>query len=788
MRHKKKFLSKNLLIAAGGAAGLLLIPLSQALAGSTGSLGGLAGFSQVLVDSAAGPGYVFLAGTSGISVTDTRGNLITTIDQGEPVSGLALGPGGATLYAAVPQASSSPTDTGSPAGTPAPTDTGSPGSGPGGYEIDAISVPSIGSPAPRISAAPLPVGDVPHSLAYQGGTLWVSYTGSDGKGGIGGLTASSGFTPAPGGGWPVAPDLAADPSGGGTLVAAEGALAQVFTTAGGTLTPGTATPQVTSLGDCPGETQLAVAPGGADFYAVCAGPAGPEINEYSTTSDLAMPAAPSIPGGNVAVAPDGSLAAGSGPAIGVYNSSGTRVNIVSPTGGGPLAPNGLAWDGSQLDEVVGGGPYSLGLTPSAETTAVTVTVTRPATAYTGYVRLSGTVTFSSDLVPGNAEVTVIRTGGPGALPPRRGIMEPGGVFARILGKAVIGSNGTFTLTDTSVTTPGSYTYHVEYPGATTASVTVNVARNSAVLSLAGPARADVTRNFTLTGTLGFRGGTPPAGSEITIIRTYGRQVSRYPVRTAANGTFTFGQAVTSTGEFTFTAAYAGDPAMGIARASASHAVRSIRMTPSLSLTSPARYDYFPTMRVTIHLGPTYRNRTVYLYAREAGRNNRLLGKEMVNARGLYTASFRTPYTTTFTAVFRGDARYSPKTVTRTVTVVARVTLSLNGYYASRTINGTVYRLYRYNGQLGITEDVLPANKYGECGWIEVQEYYNGAWHANENTSCTDLSASSQLIGWLSMTHADRGYEYRLRAHFDRSKTDNSDANSQSGWQYVMVES
>jgi hypothetical protein len=218
MRHKK------FLIAGGvGVAGLLLIPLSQAFAGSAGPLSGLTGFNQVLVDSASSPGYVFLAGTSGITVTDPQGNLITTLDQGEPVSGLALAPGGTTLYASVdntngnPSDSGSPTDTGSPSDTGSPGDTGSPSSsGPGVYEIDAINVSSIASSL-QDSPITLPAGDVPGSLAYQGGTLWISYTDGNGQGAIGSLSVSDSFTPAASGGvgdgWPSAPDLAADPSG-----------------------------------------------------------------------------------------------------------------------------------------------------------------------------------------------------------------------------------------------------------------------------------------------------------------------------------------------------------------------------------------------------------------------------------------------------------------------------------------------------------------------------------------------------------------------------------------------
>jgi hypothetical protein len=137
-------------------------------------------------------------------------------------------------------------------------------------------------------------------------------------------------------------------------------------------------------------------------------------------------------------------------------------------------------------------------------------------------------------------------------------------------------------------------------------------------------------------------------------------------------------------------------------------------------------------------------------------------------------------------VFSGDARYAAKTVTRDVGVRASTTMNMGGYYSSRKVGGTTYRLYHRSSYLYVTATTGP-DKSGQCVKIEVQEYYGGAWHANETTGCSALNGSSQLSGYLTVTNGDLGYRYRVRADYIRSATDVSNQSSDSGWQYVLVE-
>jgi hypothetical protein len=762
MRGMKIVRRKNklLLPALAGALGLLAFPVGHAMADSSAAGAGLSSFHHVVADPAAG--YVFLSGSSGIVVTDSSGNVVTTLDSGNSVAGLALNGDGSTLYAALT--------------------TGSANSN----SIDAISVPASGSSFTE-NYTPLPGGDVPGSLAFQSGTLWVSYTDSSGSGGIGAFQPGSGtFTSAGNDSWPAAPDLAADPSdaGNGTLVAAAGGTATVYATAGGTLAAGASSSSL----NCATETQLAVAPGGTDFFAAC----GSAVNEYATASLSAQPTSYAA-GSSVAVGADGDVAVGTSSGVDVYGASssadaGGLLNAVSP---GPLAPGGLAWDnlasGQQLVAVTGSGSsYTAQILDSPEQAKPSLTLAASGTPVADHVELGGTFTLSNNEVPAGATVTITRTSGSSGT----GTSTPVGA------PVTVGADGGFTVTDTNVAV-GTYTYTatVSLPAGSAATapapvpVTVNVVGNSAALKLSGPAQADIINPMRFTGAVTLKGGDVPVGSPITITRKFGKSTDKFTVHTTTtSGGYTFSQSVTGLGTYTYTAAYAGDSALKIpAAAAVTHKVVTTKIKAPLTVTGPTSYTYEPKIWVTAHLGSTYSNRTVAVYAQTAGSKTRkLIKRGRVNSNGNLIIADTTPYTTKFTAVFSGDAHYAGRSVTHTVTVMARVWLSMTGYYGSKKVSGTTYRLYHHNGQLVVTVRVGP-NKYGQCAWVQAQEYYKGAWRTNENTSCKSLSASSQLYGYLTVSNADHGYEYRVRAHFLPSGSNPSDAGNASGWQYVMIE-
>lgn len=671
MRHMSKLLAP----VVAGTLVLFGLSASGAEADSGGTVAQLIGFHQMVVDSSAG--YIFLSGSDGIAVTDLSGNTITTLDTGNQVAGLALSSDPSdsskdTLYAALTAGNAS-------------TSTNS-------DSIDVIDVSTIKASSPTESYYALGNGDVPYGLAFQGGELWVSYTDSGGSAGIGSFDPTSDtFTAASADDWTAAPDLAADPQAGGTTLVAvqpgSEAVAATYTIASGALSP--SAPQPAPLGQCSGEIQLAVVPGGADFIAAC----GASANEYSV-SDLS--AGPTYATGSdapegTAVDADGTVAVGSSSAIYVYGAAaagGTPDNIFNPGGSASLAAGGLGWedtpDGSQLIAVAdSGGSYSLQVFSQPTLTRSALTLTAPSTAAVGSpVTLSGSLTLGNGAaLPSDTTVAITRTG-PDGTPAALSSVPPG-------------PNGSFTFTDTTKPPLGKYTY-------------------------------------------------------------------------------------------TATAKYAGSAT--IAPAAASQTVTVGPLATSLSITTGATtFNYDATIQVVAHLGATYTNRTVSIYAQWDGyKSKTLLKTGQVSSSGELTVSYTAPHSTTFSAVFTGDAHYAAKTVTHDIGIRANTTLSMAGYYGNKNVGGTTYRMYHQSGYLYVTVAVGP-NKPGECAQIEVQENYSGAWHANELTACAALDGSSRLYGYLTINNGDLGYEYRVRADYVRSSSDTSNLSNDSGWQYIMPE-
>ena len=742
-------------------------------------ISGLIQYHQMVVDTAVSPGYIFFSGGGSVVVTDLSGNPVTTLDSGDGVEGIALSADGSTLYAALTAGSNA-------------------------NSVGAITVSTITAPTPTEVTYPLATGDVPWSLAVQSGKLWVSYNNTSAAvspGTIGDFTLTPTVTfeaaTAPST-WSSPPDLAADPSNTGVLVAVQGATEPAMGATFNTTTdPATALAAQVNLGGattpkCSYEHQIAVVPGGLEFIAACGSPQNE--NAYST-KDLSIAATygtgASFPGG-VAIDADGTIAVGtygSPSAVYVYKSDGTLVNVFTLVDPNSLVDtNGLAWEdtssGPQLaavEQPLGSLSYSLQVFNQPLVTQSALTLTTPSTAVIGStIRLTGSLTLSNGAtLPSGTSVTITRNGPGGSVP-----LPPVTPLA----------DGSFTASDTPATT-GTYTYTASYAGDTgittsaTATATVTVSLNAARLTLGGPASIWVTRSATLSGALAFGTGTVPAGTKVTITRTVaGSKASKqFTVSTAAGGSFKLTDTPPATGAYTYLASYAGNSTT--AAATASHKVSVVRIPASLTMTtSGAVLTYEPTVRVTAHLGATYQNRTVSIYAQWFGSKARTLLKTgRVNSRGDLTITYRAPHSTTFTVVFSGDAHYAAKTVARSVTVRAKVSESISGYYASTYIGGTLYRLFHSNDQMNAAAAVAP-DKHGECVQFEVWEYYQGAWNFNVSTPCVALSKSSQALAIFGLSQADLGVPYRIRADYIRSGSDTSNASADSSWLYLEIES
>lgn len=309
-----------------------------------------------------------------------------------------------------------------------------------------------------------------------------------------------------------------------------------------------------------------------------------------------------------------------------------------------------------------------------------------------------------------------------------------------------------------------------------------------LLSLTAPSSIYVTHSVTLTGELALSaGGNLPAGTPITITRSVtGGTSASFKVFTAADGGFSLTDKPPAAGQYTYTASYAGSSTTAASAAPATVTVKRLPTSLSVS-TDHAIYNYDATIHVTAHLGTTYTNRTVAIYAQSLrSTRKKLLASGRVNSHGNLTVSYVAPHSTTFSAVFAGDARYVPATAKRTVGVRVKVTMKLGGYYGTTSVNGRTYKLYHHTAHLDVTVTVTP-NKRGQCVVIQVQEYFRGAWHTVNAIGCIALNRYSKVSGYLLVDHADRNIPYRIRAEYFRSTIDVSNLNNHSGWQYLKVE-
>lgn len=577
MRLARRLLVPTL--AALGLAGSLGLTAGPARSADTaGAPPTLATFGKVAVDSAAR--HIFVSdgvnGTSGITVTDLAGDYVATIDQGDAVTGMALSPDGTQLWASLP-------------GQDAVA------------EIDPAALT-------QTATYPLGTGNVPYSLAAQSGKVWVSYQNSapGSQGLIGhltpGTTTSFEADPEllPGGNfWYSAPELAADPLDGGTLVGATPDLSApsvaTFSVSG--------TPSILdwSIGfsACGSESDLAVMPGGTQFVMACAG--GSTSDALYSTANLSS-ASVSYPSAfvpsAVAVSPGGAVATGSSVDISAGMPGTPDVNVYAP--GAPtlrnpytfdsylheLAFGGLAWssDGSLLavvtrTQVQSTFTYALQVisNPLLTTSTLSVGGTSNATPVQP-ITISGLLALSTGAPPAGTTITVTRT-------------EAGSSAAPATFTTTTAADGSFTVSDTALPV-GTYTYTASYAGdsataAATGSQVVTVALSPSALTLSGPGTVLTGTSVTLTGNLTVA-GTPAAGASVTVRRTNpgGSVTSLASQQTDANGAFSVTDTPPANGTYTYTASYAGDAGTSPTQATAQ--VTASLYATTLTLRGPSR--------------------------------------------------------------------------------------------------------------------------------------------------------------------------------------------------------
>ncbi|MFC0600553.1 Ig-like domain repeat protein [Streptomyces palmae] len=304
------------------------------------------------------------------------------------------------------------------------------------------------------------------------------------------------------------------------------------------------------------------------------------------------------------------------------------------------------------------------------------------------------------------------------------------------------------------------------------------------LKVDAPSTATRAKSLTVKGSL-TSGLALPAGTPLTVTRTdldspSGKSLGTKPLGTG--GKFSFTDTPPAGGKVTYKVTYAGDAQhLG---ATASDSVTVSRATPSLSLNNNKKlYSYGKQVTFTAHLGSTYKNRTVEIWADPYGSDkpNKLVKSGKVNSSGNLSASVTLTRDTNLTAVFKGDARYAPRTVKSTVYTKAKVSTSLSKYYKTGKIGSQSYYYFHK------TTDVIygtSMNYYkGRSHVLQIQMYYQGSWYEGTD-EYYELGTDGKSLLNLGES-GESGLRFRIRSGYvNGTSGDNVNSTAYSGWKYI----
>nr|WP_203729233.1 Ig-like domain repeat protein [Streptomyces sp. SID12501] len=304
------------------------------------------------------------------------------------------------------------------------------------------------------------------------------------------------------------------------------------------------------------------------------------------------------------------------------------------------------------------------------------------------------------------------------------------------------------------------------------------------LKVAAPAKSDRAKKLTVTGRLTSKTSLP-AGTTLRVTRTdietpNGRALPS--VKTKADGTFSFTNTPPVGGRVTYKVFYAGDATH--APVSGADAVEVSRRATALTLTNNGKlYAYGKDVTFTAHLGATYKNRTVSLYADPFGTDKpkRLLKTARVNSHGNLSATVDMTRDTNVTAVFAGDARYTSKTVKSTARAQARISTTVSKHYKTGKIGSTTYYYFHKNTDPVFTTTM---NYYsGRKQRFQLEVYYQGSWY-DSGSEYFALAGNGKSVVSLPAP-GESGIRARVRSSYiDGASGDAVNSTTHGGWKYI----
>ncbi|MFF3373632.1 Ig-like domain repeat protein [Streptomyces sp. NPDC002680] len=308
-------------------------------------------------------------------------------------------------------------------------------------------------------------------------------------------------------------------------------------------------------------------------------------------------------------------------------------------------------------------------------------------------------------------------------------------------------------------------------------------KNVPTLTVNAPSKATRAKKLTVSGKLSATVALP-AGTKLSVTRTdletpNGRALPSVAVK--ADGTYSFTNTPPVGGTVTYKVSYAGDAAH--TPVSASDKVAVSRATTALTLNNNKKlYAYGTDVRFTAHLGRTYKNRTVEIWVDPHGNDKpkRLVKTGRVNAAGNLSAVVDMTRDTNVTAVFKGDARFAPRTVKVTAYAKVRISMAVSRHYKTAKIGSTTYYWFHKN-----TDPVLTTSMPyypGRQQRFDLEVYFQGTWYPDSEYFPIGTSGKSavQLIA-----PGESGIRARVRSvYVDGASGDNVNSTTYGTWKYL----
>ncbi|MDH6219703.1 YncE family protein [Streptomyces pseudovenezuelae] len=306
---------------------------------------------------------------------------------------------------------------------------------------------------------------------------------------------------------------------------------------------------------------------------------------------------------------------------------------------------------------------------------------------------------------------------------------------------------------------------------------------AAALTVDAPTKATRAKSLTVKGTLAA-GLALPAGTPLTVTRTDLDSPSGKSLGTkslGAGGKFSFTDTPPAGGSVKYNVTYAGDAQH--TAATASDTVTVSRATPTLTLNNNGKvYAHGADVDFAAHLGTTYKNRTVEIWADPFGADKpkKLVKTGKVNASGNLWITLDMSRDTTLTAVFKGDSRYAPKSVKATAYARVKVSTTLTKHYKTGKIGSTTYQYFHKNTDV-ISTTTMSYYK-GRKQRIELQVYSGGKWY---QTAAEYFALGTNGKSVVNLGHAGQsGIRARVRSSYINSSSgDTVNSTIHGAWKY-----